>query len=165
MRRLCWILAALPLLVLQTTSLGFFRGNFYFDLPLLFIYLFSMLYGALPGAAAGLLWGLLADLTVPGAFGFYTLTRAALGFAAGSMKEIIFKNNYVYHVLIVGMISVIARLLYLIPPGYRDGSLAFLQAYLMDSVCYVLGNMMLTVPLLLAMVRLDRWIREEDLKY
>ena len=45
MRMWSWIAAAFVILVLQTTSLGFFGGNLFFDLPLLFIYSIGLFYG------------------------------------------------------------------------------------------------------------------------
>ena len=46
MRMWSWIAAAFIVLVLQTTSLGCFGGNLFFDLPLLFIYSVGLFYGA-----------------------------------------------------------------------------------------------------------------------
>ena len=58
MRMWSWIAAAFVILVLQTTSLGFFGGNLFFDLPLLFIYSIGLFYGARAGLLCGLAFGL-----------------------------------------------------------------------------------------------------------
>ena len=75
MRMWSWIAAAFVILVLQTTSLGFFGGNLFFDLPLLFIYSIGLFYGARAGLLCGLAFGLLQDISSPGVFGFCLLTR------------------------------------------------------------------------------------------
>lgn len=55
MRMWSWIAAAFVILVLQTTSLGFFGGNLFFDLPLLFIYSIGLFYGARAGLLLSLI--------------------------------------------------------------------------------------------------------------
>ena len=99
MKMWSWIAAAFVVLVLQTTSLGCFGGNLFFDLPLLFIYSVGLFYGARAGLVCGLVFGLLQDVSSPAVFGFYMLTRGLVGYGTGSIKEMIFKNNYGYHVL------------------------------------------------------------------
>ncbi len=114
MRMWSWIAAAFVILVLQTTSLGFFGGNLFFDLPLLFIYSIGLFYGARAGLLCGLAFGLLQDISSPGVFGFCLLTRGLTGYGIGCIKEMIFKNNYGYHVLIIGGLSLLLRVLYAI---------------------------------------------------
>ena len=91
MKMWSWIAAAFVVLVLQTTSLGCFGGNLFFDLPLLFIYSVGLFYGARAGLVCGLAFGLLLDVSSP-AFGFYMLTRGLVGYGIGSIKEMIFKT-------------------------------------------------------------------------
>ena len=154
MRMWSWIAAAFVILVLQTTSLGFFGGNLFFDLPLLFIYSIGLFYGA----RAGLLCGL--------AFGFCLLTRGLTGYGIGCIKEMIFKNNYGYHVLIIGGLSLLLRVLYAIPFLWLNafGTTA-LVLYLQDSLWYCLGNMLLILPVSRILLALYHWIAEEDVTY
>lgn len=98
MRMWSWVGAAFILLILQTTSLGYFRGNLYFDLPLLFIYGIGLFYGPAGGVLCGLTLGLLQDTAAPDFFGFYLCTRGLTGYGFGRIKEMIFKNNYLYHI-------------------------------------------------------------------
>ena len=113
MRMWSWVAAAFIVLVLQTTSLGCFGGNLFFDLPLLFIYSVGLFYGARTGLFCGLVFGLLQDISSPAVFGFYLLTRGLVGYGIGSIKEMIFKNNYGYHVLILGCLSLLPNVWYM----------------------------------------------------
>lgn len=166
MKMWSWAAAAFALLILQTTSLGLFGGNLFFDLPLLFIYSIGLFYGARPGLFCGLVFGLLQDISSPAVFGFYMLTRGLVGYGVGSIKEMIFKNNYGYHVLIIGGISFVLRLLYLVPVLCLAGlsePVAF--SYMKESVLYCLGNMLLVLPVTRICLALYRWIAEDDLTY
>jgi len=166
MRMWSWLVAAFVVLVLQTTSLGCFGGSLFFDLPLLFIYSVGLFYGVRTGMFWGLAFGLLQDISSPAVFGFYLLTRGLTGFAIGSVKEMIFKNNYGYHVLIIGGISLILRALYMIPlfwiAGFR-GTAFF--PYWQDTLWYCLGNMLLILPVSRILLTLYRWVAEGDLTY
>ena len=162
MRMWSWIAAAFVILVLQTTSLGFFGGNLFFDLPLLFIYSIGLFYGARAGLLCGLAFGLLQDISSPGVFGFCLLTRGLTGYGIGCIKEMIFKNNYGYHVLIIGGLSLLLRVLYAIPFLWLNAAL-FL--YLQDSLWYCLGNMLLILPVSRILLALYHWVAEEDVTY
>ncbi len=142
MRMWSWIAAAFVILVLQTTSLGFFGGNLFFDLPLLFIYSIGLFYGARAGLLCGLAFGLLQDISSP------------------------VKNNYGYHVLIIGGLSLLLRVLYAIPFLWLNafGTTALIL-YLQDSLWYCLGNMLLILPVSRILLTLYHWIAEEDVTY
>lgn len=166
MRAWSWIAAAFVVLVLQTTSLGCFGGNLFFDLPLLFIYSIGLFYGARAGLFCGLAFGLLQDISSPAVFGFYLLTRGLAGYGIGSIKEMIFKNNYGYHVLIVGGLSLLLRILYAIPVLWLGGSgKTVVSLYMQDTLLYCLGNMLLTLPVTRILLAVYRWVAEEDLTY
>jgi len=166
MRMWSWIAAAFVILVLQTTSLGFFGGNLFFDLPLLFIYSIGLFYGARAGLLCGLAFGLLQDISSPGVFGFCLLTRGLTGYGIGCIKEMIFKNNYGYHVLIIGGLSLLLRVLYAIPFLWLNtfGTTA-LFLYVQDSLWYCLGNMLLILPVSRILLALYHWVAEEDVTY
>ena len=166
MKMWSWIAAAFVVLVLQTTSLGCFGGNLFFDLPLLFIYSVGLFWGARAGLICGLTFGLLQDVSSPAVFGFYLLTRGLVGYGTGSIKEMIFKNNYGYHVLIIGFISLMLRFLYALAafwPGGFDKTAVFL--YLQDTLQYCLGNMLLVLPVTRILLGLYRWTTEDDVTY
>ena len=140
MRIWSWVAAAFVVLVLQTTSLGCFGGNLFFDLPLLFIYSTGLFYGARAGLLCGVAFGLL--------------------------KEMIFKNNYGYHVLIVGILSFILRMLYAVPAILLNGfGKTVFVLYLQDTMFYCLGNMLLILPVTRILLALYRWVAEDDLTY
>ena len=166
MRMWSWIAAAFVVLVLQTTSLGCFGGNLFFDLPLLFIYSVGLFYGARAGLACGIAFGFLQDISSPAVFGFYLLTRGLAGYGIGSIKEMIFKNNYGYHVLIVGALSLLLRALYAIPAFWPGGfGKPAVSLYLQDTVLYCLGNMLLILPVTRILLALYRWVAEDDVTY
>ncbi len=167
MRMWSWIAAAFVILVLQTTSLGFFGGNLFFDLPLLFIYSIGLFYGARAGLLCGLAFGLLQDISSPEVFGFCLLTRGLIGYGIGCIKEMIFKNNYGYHVLIIGGLSLLLRVLYAIPFLWLNafGTTALVLLYFQDSLWYCLGNMLLILPVSRILLALYHWVAEEDVTY
>ena len=166
MRIWSWVAAAFVVLVLQTTSLGCFGGTLFFDLPLLFIYSTGLFYGARAGLLCGVAFGLLQDISSSAVFGFYLLTRGLTGYGIGSIKEMIFKNNYGYHVLIVGALSFILRMLYAIPAILLNGfGKTVFVLYLQDTLSYCLGNMLLILPVTRILLALYRWVAEDDLTY
>ena len=166
MRMWSWVGAAFILLILQTTSLGYFRGNLYFDLPLLFIYGIGLFYGPAGGLLCGLALGLLQDTAAPDFFGFYLCTRGLTGYGFGRIKEMIFKNNYLYHILIIGCLSLLLRLLCGLSLLWLSGDWASaFAAYGRETAGYCLGNMLLAAPVFWCMERLRRWVAEEDVTY
>ena len=78
----------------------------------------------------------------------------------------IFKNNYGYHVLIAGGLSLVLRTLYAIPVFLLGGSgMTVFYLYLQDSLLYCLGNMLLVLPVFRILLALYRWIAEDDVTY
>jgi rod shape-determining protein MreD len=115
-RRLwAWPVLGFLILILQSTAAGTFSGQIWFDLPLLFVYNISMLEGANVGALSGFIFGLIQDILTGGIFGFHILTRTLVGFGSGSFKELVYRNNYPYHALIIFIISMVLRILLLVP--------------------------------------------------
>jgi O-antigen/teichoic acid export membrane protein len=78
----------------------------------------------------------------------------------------IFKNNYGYHVLIIGGLSLLLRVLYVIPFLWLNafGKTA-LFLYVQDSLWYCLGNMLLILPVSRILLALYHWVAEEDVTY
>ena len=99
-------------------------------------------------------------------FGFCLLTRGMTGYGIGCIKEMIFKNNHGYHVLLVGGISVALRVLYAVPVLWLSGSAAETAApYLWESLRYCVSNMILTVPVELLLWKQFKWQQEEEPSY
>jgi len=88
------------------------------------------------------------------------------GLGIGSIKEMIFKNNYGYHVLIIGAVSLVLRVLYMAPALWegRFGA-SLLILYLQDTAWYCLGNILLVLPVTRILLALYRWVTEDDLTY
>jgi hypothetical protein len=88
------------------------------------------------------------------------------GLGIGSIKEMIFKNNYGYHVLIIGAVSLVLRVLYMAPALWEGGfGASLLILYLQDTAWYCLGNMLLVLPVTRILLALYRWVTEDDLTY
>ncbi|WP_405379792.1 rod shape-determining protein MreD [Phascolarctobacterium sp.] len=166
MRRLIWPVLFLLLLLLQGAVSVFYQGWLSFDLLLIALYAFAMLRGQEAGAAVGAAIGLLQDAMTVGVFGYHILTRATLGYMIGFTKEKVVKDNAFYHMTAVGICSFLVRFCYwwleLVRSGGRWG--IFLE-YFKDSLGFILGNMLLTVPVVLAVKYVYEWIRKEDISY
>lgn len=161
-----WPLVAIVLIILQITSFGTFAGAVWFDLPLLFVYIFSMMQGAKLGGISGIILGLIQDVLTGGVFGFHILTRALIGFGCGSIKEIVYRNNYLYHAAFIFCISVGVRLFYLLPQYFLAGGLSGLFPYYLEiTFAYALTNAVIAIPFGWILVRVDRWVKAGDLSY
>ena len=78
----------------------------------------------------------------------------------------IFKNNYGYHVLILGCLSLLLRLFYAVPVILLNGfGSSVFVTYMQDTLWYCLGNMLLALPVIRLLLALYRWVAEEDLTY
>ena len=166
MRMWSWLVTVFVIVLLQTTSIGLFRGSLYFDLPLIFIYSLALFYGPRGSLVARMAFSLLQDLSAPAVFGFYMLTRGVTGYLVGRIKEMIFKNNDGYHVLMIGGISLGLRLLDAIPVLALGGSVAETAGpYLWETLWYCLENMVLTIPVGRLLFKQCRWEQEEDSAY
>ena len=166
MRWWAWPVLAFLLFILQGTGMGTFSGKLLFDLPLLFVYNFAMLRGPKEGLTSGLVLGLIQDLLSGQIFGFHALTHALCGYYCGSVKELVFRNNYPYHLAIMFFISLLVRLFFLVPLFVMNGSFTDLWAgYLLSSLSYCVGNSLLVVPLGMVMVLIERWIEAGDITY
>ena len=105
MRRLIRPVLFLLLMLLQGAASAFYTGWLAFDLPLLALYAFAMLRGEQKGALMGLSVGFLQDAMTVGIFGFHMLSRSAIGFLVGLMKEKVVKDNAVFHMLVIAICS------------------------------------------------------------
>lgn len=166
MRRLIWPVLFLLLLLVQGAASVFYTGWLACDLPLLALYAFAMLRGEYFGMAAGLGVGFLQDAMTVGVFGYHMLTRAALGFLIGLTKEKVVKDNAVFHMTAIALCSVGVRFCYwwleLVRSGGRWG---IFFDYAWESLGYILGNMLLVVPVVLLVKRIYEWIKQEDISY
>ncbi len=166
-RRLwAWPLAALLVLILQSTAFGTFTSSGWFDLPLLFVYCAAMLRGPKIGGLCGFALGLAQDIFTMDVFGFHILTRTLVGYACGNIKEIVYRTNYHYHALFVFCISLAVRACFLIPQYFLAGDAeGWLLYYGETALLYAVTNALLAVPLGWLLIRLDRWVAAGDLQY
>lgn len=134
-----------------------------FDLPLLFVYSLAMLYGPYIGAGAGAAAGLVYDLLNGAVFGFHIFTRSAAAFAAGFVKEHVIKEHAAYHIAAALVITAGIRMLFfvvqLLLVPLVDA--AFVTAFVMETLAYCLGNMILVVPVYRLCCFIDNWHKEE----
>ena len=78
----------------------------------------------------------------------------------------IFKNNYGYHVLIIGGLSLLLRVLYAVPAVLLKGfGNTVFVLYMQDTLWYCLGNMLLALPVIRILLALYRWVAEDELTY
>jgi len=166
MRRLIWPVLFLFLIVVQGASSVFYSGWLAFDLPLLFLYSFSLLRGKDKGALAGFGIGFVQDSMTVGVFGYHMLTRAAFGFLVGMMKEKIVKEKITFHVILIGCICAILRFCYWWLELIRsNGRWDILSTFAWNSMGYCLGNMLFIIPMLLLVNYIYAWIKAEDISY
>ena len=125
---------------------------FKFDLVLLYVYAMAMVYGAQTGAAIGGAAGLMYDFLSGAVFGFHTLTRSAVGFVTGYIKEQVFKEHFAYHLTAALVITAGIRVLFFF--------VALLYAYLQDTLAYCLGNMVFVIPVYKLCLLIAHWHRE-----
>lgn len=166
MRRLIWPVLFLFLLLVQGAFSVFYTGWLAVDLPLLAVYSYALMRGEMFGALTGAGIGLLQDAMTVGFFGFHILTRSAVGYLVGSTKEKIFKDSSSYHIIFIGMCSLLIRFCYWWLELIRaDWHWDILPAFLWDTVGYCLGNMLLVVPVVHIVKKIYEWIRKEDISY
>lgn len=166
MRRLIWPVLFLFLLLLQGSLSVFYTGWLAVDLPLLAIYSYALLRGENFGAFTGVCVGLLQDAMTVGFFGFHILSRGAVGYLVGLTKEKIFKEGTSYHMILIGLCSLLIRFCYLWLELIRaDWHWDILPAFLWDTVGYCLGNMLLVVPMYHVVKKIYEWIKKEDISY
>ncbi len=132
---------------------------FKYDLVLLFVYAMAMLYGTETGAAIGAGTGLLYDFLSGAIFGFHTITRSALGFMTGYIKEQVFKEHFAYHIVAALVITAGIRMLFFFVALYLSpvADAAFIAAYLKETLAYCLGNTVLVLPVYKACLFISRW--------
>ena len=166
MRRLIWPVLFLLLMLLQGAASAFYTGWLAFDLPLLALYAFAMLRGEQKGALMGLSVGFFLFVMTVGIFGFHMLSRSAIGFLVGLMKEKVVKDNAVFHMLVIAICSAGIRFGYWWLELIRSGGRwSIFFSYLWASVGFIVGNMLLVVPVVLLVKRIYQWIKEEDISY
>ena len=166
MRRLIWPVLFLLLMLLQGAASAFYTGWLSFDLPLLALYAFAMLRGERQGALVGLGVGLLQDAMTVGVFGYHILTRMGVGYAIGLMKEKVVKDNTVFHMAVIALCSLGLRFVYWWLELVRSGGRwSIFFGFMVDSLGFIVGNMLLVVPVVLVVRRIYQWIKEEDISY
>lgn len=135
---------------------------FKFDLVLLYVYAMAMIYGAQTGAAIGSAAGLMYDLLNGAVFGFHTITRSAVGFVTGYIKEQVFKEHFAYHITAALVITAGIRMLFFFVALFMTplADMDFLAAYLQESLAYCLGNIVFVVPVYKLCLFIEHWHKD-----
>ena len=166
MRRLIWPVLFLLLIVIQGSLSVFYNGWLAADLSLLAIYSYALLRGEQYGTIIGACVGLLQDAMTVGIFGFHIFTRGAIGYIVGLTKDKVFKDNAQYHIMFIGLCSLMIRVCYLFLELIRSSwHIEILPVFLYDTVGYCLGNMLLVVPMVCFIKKIYLWIKKEDISY
>lgn len=166
MRRLIWPVLFLLLMLVQGAASAFYTGWLAFDLPLLALYAFALLRGERHGALMGLGVGFLQDAMTVGVFGFHMLSRSAIGFLVGLMKEKVVKDNAAFHMSVIALCSVGLRFIYWWLELLRSaGRWDIFFSYAWASLGFIVGNMLLVVPMVALVKLVYQWIKKEDISY
>ncbi len=166
MRKLIWPVLFLFLLLLQGSLSVYFTGWLSCDLVLLALYAYAMLRGKQAGALAGGVVGFFQDAMTVGVFGYHILSRICFGYLIGMTKEKVFKDNFIYHMSAIATCSFILRFVYwwleLLRSGFRW---SIFWSYTVESLGYIIGNVLLVWPVVLIVKIIYEWIKKEDISY
>lgn len=165
MRRLIWPVLFLFLFILQGSLGVFYTGWISVDLPLLGVYAHTLLRGPQFGAMSGAFVGFLEDAMLPNVFGYHILTRTLFGYSLGHLKGKIFKENFIYHLPTIGLVSLVLRFIYFFIALVMGRPVASIGHYFLDSLGYACGNMLFVIPIILSVNFVYEWIRQEDISY
>ncbi len=166
MRKLIWPVLFLFLFLLQGSLSVFFTGWLSFDLVLLALYAYAMLRGEKAGAIAGGVVGFFQDAMTVGVFGYHILSRIAVGYVIGLTKEKVFRDNFLYHMSAIAACSFVLKFIYLWLSLIRNGfRWSIVPSYALDSLGYILGNVIFVWPMVLIVKKIYEWIRSEDISY
>lgn len=161
MRKLIWIALFLFLILLQGSLWLVLPDSLSFDILIPGVYFFALVHGQTAGFFAGILVGLLQDSLTPGFFGFHMLTRSAMGYWVGMIRERVFNDKYSSHVPMVGLFSIGIKILAGILIMLFGLTIRFWPSFLLDAVIYTLMNMLLTAPLFFVVRKLKEWSETE----
>lgn len=166
MRKLIWPVLFLFLLLLQGSLSVYFTGWLSCDLVLLALYAYAMLRGEKSGAIAGGVIGFFQDAMTVGVFGYHILSRICFGYLIGLTKEKVFKDNFIYHMSAIATCSLALRFVYWWLELLRSGGRwSIFWGYALDSLGYILGNVLFVWPMVLLVKKIYEWIRSEDISY
>lgn len=165
MRRLIWPVLFLFLFILQGACGVFYKGWISLDLPLLGVYAHGILRGPKFGAMSGFWLGFLEDAMSIGVFGYHILTRTVFGYGIGHLKGKIFKENIIYHLPTIGVISLFLKAIYFIIAMAIGTPRSSFWSYAMESLGFACGNMLFVIPVIYMVTFLYEWIKAEDIGY
>ncbi|MCQ2362921.1 MAG: rod shape-determining protein MreD [Acidaminococcaceae bacterium] len=162
MRKLIWPALFLFFLLLQGSVWLLLPEGWNFDVLVPALYFFALMNGRVEGFLAGLGIGLLQDSLTPGFFGFHMLTRCAIGYWCGAIREQVYDDKYSDHVPVVGLFSIAIKLFAGLLIMFSSMSVRFLPYFLVDTVVYVIINMLLTVPVFFVVKYVHIWADAEE---
>ncbi|MBQ0066907.1 MAG: rod shape-determining protein MreD [bacterium] len=165
MRKLIWIAVFIVFFLMQGSLWLIWPQWPSFDVLLPLIYFFSLMYGEIAGFLAGFFVGFLQDAMIPGFWGFHMFTRSLVGYGMGVIKERVFSDEYVAHIPVIGVLSMLVKVSAI--PLCLSGisSFQFLPNYLWDSVGYIIMNMLLGIPVFWAVKKITQWVTDGETIY
>ena len=114
MRFLIWPFLVLILLGIQSTWFRLFNSAQAPDLLLIFVLVYSLDAGGKNGAICGFCIGALQDILTLSLFGFHSITRLLVGLFVGASRGSVFKDRPTTFVMLVGITSIIIKVVYTI---------------------------------------------------
>lgn len=165
MRRFVWVALFLFLIVLQGSFWLLWPNCLPFDILLPAIYFFALLHGETAGFLVGLVVGLIQDSLTPGFFGFHMLTRCAIGYGIGVVRDRVFNDEYSVHIPVIGLLCIMVKFFAGILIMLSSMSLRFWPAFMLDTVGFVVMTMLLSVPMFFVMKRTKVWAEKEEELY
>jgi rod shape-determining protein MreD len=97
-----WTLLFIAALILQSTLVPVIGiGAIQPDLPLIFLFIFSIRWGVMPGLYVGFLLGLAQDVYSPAILGQHALAKTVTGFFIGLFNERLMRTDVVTKIVLV----------------------------------------------------------------
>ncbi len=166
MRRLIWPVLFLLLLLLQGSVSVFYHGWLSCDMAYVALYAYALQRGSTSGAAAGFVIGFLQDALQVNVFGYHIISRTVMGYIVGLLKGKVVKDRMAYHIMAISLCSLASRLFLFIIELLRNGSnWNIIGIFWWNAIGFIIGNMLITVPVVYLVKRAYDWIREEEIMY
>jgi rod shape-determining protein MreD len=153
-----WLIALLSILALQTSPAYF--AAFYGikpDFALIFVIYAGVAFGRTTGMTVGFLLGLFLDLLNIGLFGFNIFFLLFVGMFAGLMQKKVFKDSYVFPLILSAGFSGAQALLWMIAVFFGGHRITDLSVFLSAAWIKIVYNIIVTLPLFSIFDRVRRF--------
>jgi rod shape-determining protein MreD len=165
MRFASWAVLILFLTSLQMTWFSVFHSEEAPDFLLMFILLHALDEGRGRGAVVGFLLGFLQDITTFSLFGFYSLTRALVGYVVGASRESVYRDRPLFFVVLVAIVTLVIKAMYLLVLHFLSGSAVDVAMVIANSLKCMLWNVACAVPLWLLYNFIREWLWRRSGRY